>query len=65
MPDIRAGEPEAREPEGGPLDITKAGESPGWVARQPGHSNAEMVYRRYRKFIPNLHGRDGVHAVRW
>jgi hypothetical protein len=34
-------------------------------ARQLGHTNAEMVYRRYHKFIPNLRGRDGAHAARW
>jgi hypothetical protein len=26
---------------------------------------AEMVYRRYHKFSPNLRGRDGAHAARW
>jgi integrase len=45
--------------------MLEAGESPGWVARQLGHANAEMVYRRYHKFIPNLRGRDGAHAARW
>ena len=45
--------------------MLEAGESPGWVARQLGHTNAEMVYRRYHKFIPNLRGRDGAHAARW
>jgi integrase len=45
--------------------MLEAGESPGWVARQLGHTNAEMVYHRYHKFIPNLRGRDGAHAARW
>ena len=45
--------------------MLEAGESPGWVAKQLGHTNAEMVYRRYHKFIPNLRGRDGAHAARW
>ena len=40
------------------------GESPGWVAKQLGHTNAEMVYRRYHRFIPNLRGRDGANAAR-
>jgi integrase len=40
--------------------MLEAGESPGWVAKQLGHTNAEMVYRRYHKFIPNLRGRDGA-----
>src|SRR5262245_36655988 len=29
------------------------GESPAWVAQQLGHTSAEMVVRRYAKFIPN------------
>jgi integrase len=33
--------------------MLEARESPGWVARQLGHANAEMVYRRYHKFIPD------------
>ena len=45
--------------------MLEAGESPGWVAKQLGHTNTEMVYRRYHKFIPNLRGRDGAHAARW
>lgn len=45
--------------------MLEAGESPGWVAKQLGHTNSEMVYRRYHKFIPNLRGRDGAHAARW
>jgi len=44
--------------------MLELGESPGWVARQLGHTNAEMVYRRYHRFIPNLRGRDGVNAAR-
>jgi integrase len=44
--------------------MLELGESPGWVARQLGHTNAEMVYRRYHRFIPNLRGRDGVNAAK-
>lgn len=44
--------------------MLELGESPGWVARQLGHTNAEMVYRRYHRFIPNLRGRDGANAAR-
>jgi len=29
-----------------------------------GHTNAEMVYRRYHRFIPNLRGRDGALAAK-
>ena len=42
--------------------MLELGESPGWVAKQLGHTNAEMVYRRYQRFIPNLRGRDGGNA---
>lgn len=44
--------------------MLELGESPGWVAKQLGHSNTEMVYRRYHRFIPNLRGRDGTNAAR-
>ena len=44
--------------------MLELGESPGWVARQLGHSSVEMVYRRYHCFIPNLRGRDGLNAAR-
>jgi hypothetical protein len=44
--------------------MLELGESPGWVAKQLGHTNAEMVYRRYHRFIPNLRGRDGPNAAR-
>jgi hypothetical protein len=33
-------------------------------ATQLGHTNAEMVYRRYHRFIPNLRGRDGALAAK-
>lgn len=36
-----------------------SGEDPGWVAKQMGHTTEEMIFRRYRKFIPNLTRRDG------
>lgn len=42
-----------------------AGESPAWVAHQLGHTSAEMVFRRYAKFIPNLTRQDGSAASRW
>jgi integrase len=44
--------------------MLELGESPGWVATQLGHTNAEMVYRRYHRFIPNLRGRDGALAAK-
>lgn len=36
---------------------------PGGFAKQLGPTNAEMVYRRYHRFIPNLRGRDGANAA--
>lgn len=36
-----------------------SGENPEWVARQLGHSNTEMLFKVYSKFIPNLTRRDG------
>ena len=36
-----------------------AGENPEWVARQLGHSNTQMLFRTYSRFIPNLTRRDG------
>lgn len=36
-----------------------SGENPEWVARQLGHSNTEMLFRVYSRFIPNLTRRDG------
>jgi integrase len=31
----------------------------GWVSRQLGHTNDEMVIRHYARFIPNLTRQDG------
>ena len=36
-----------------------SGEDIGWVAKQLGHANTEMVIRHYHKHIPNLTRRDG------
>lgn len=36
-----------------------SGENPEWVAKQLGHANAEMLFRIYSKFVPNLTRRDG------
>ena len=36
-----------------------SGENPEWVARQLGHANTEMLFRRYSRFIPNLTRQDG------
>jgi integrase len=45
--------------------MLEAGESPAWIARQLGHTTPEMLFRRYRRFIPNLRRRDGSAATRW
>ena len=36
-----------------------SGENPEWVAKQLGHANAEMLFKTYSKYIPNLTRRDG------
>lgn len=36
-----------------------SGENPEWVARQLGHSDTQMLFKVYSRFIPNLTRRDG------
>ena len=36
-----------------------AGEAPEWIARQMGHSNTEMLFKVYSRFVPNLTRQDG------
>jgi integrase len=36
-----------------------AGEAPEWIARQMGHSNTEMLFRVYSRYVPNLTRQDG------
>ncbi|MFZ0610662.1 MAG: hypothetical protein WAM73_00340, partial [Desulfobacterales bacterium] len=36
-----------------------AGELPEWVARTLWHADTAMVYRTYRRYIPNLTRQDG------
>lgn len=36
-----------------------AGENPGWIARQMGHANTEMLFRIYSRYVPNLTRQDG------
>lgn len=36
-----------------------SGENPEWVARQLGHTNTEMLFRVYSRYIPNLTRQDG------
>lgn len=42
-----------------------SGESPEWIAKQLGHSNTEMLFRVYSRFIPNLVRQDGRLANDW
>ena len=41
-----------------------AGEAPEWIARQMGHSNTEMLFRNYSRYVPNLTRNDGSAANR-
>ncbi len=36
-----------------------SGESPEWIARQMGHTNTEMLFRVYSRYVPNLTRQDG------
>jgi integrase len=36
-----------------------AGESPEWIARQLGHTNTQMLFRVYSRYVPNLTRKDG------
>ncbi|TMM47056.1 tyrosine-type recombinase/integrase [Colwellia ponticola] len=36
-----------------------SGESPEWIARQMGHSNTQMLFQVYSRFVPNLTRQDG------
>ncbi len=36
-----------------------SGENPEWIARQMGHSNTEMLFRVYSRYVPNLTRKDG------
>jgi integrase len=39
-----------------------SGENPVWIAKQMGHSNSEVLFRVYIRFIPNLTRQDGPAA---
>jgi integrase len=36
-----------------------SGENPEWVARQLGHTNTQMLFKTYSKYVPNLTRKDG------
>lgn len=37
-----------------------SGEAPEWIAKQLGHSNTQMLFTVYSRFVPNLTRRDGA-----
>lgn len=37
-----------------------SGESPEWIARLMGHSNTQMLFTVYSRFVPNLARQDGL-----
>jgi len=39
-----------------------SGENPEWIANQLGHSNTEMLFRVYSRYVPNLTRNDGSAA---
>lgn len=36
-----------------------SGEAPEWIARQLGHTDTQMLFKRYSRYIPNLTRQDG------
>ncbi len=36
-----------------------SGENPEWIAKQMGHTNSEMLFRVYSRYVPNLTRQDG------
>jgi integrase len=36
-----------------------SGEAPEWIARQMGHTNTEMLFKVYSRYVPNLTRQDG------
>jgi integrase len=45
--------------------MLEAGENPGRVARQMGHTSAEMLWRRYARWWPQVARSDGSRAEQW
>jgi len=43
--------------------LLAAGENPEWIARFLGHSNAEMLFTVYSRYVPNLTRQDGAAAA--
>jgi len=36
-----------------------AGENPSWIAQQMGHSNTDMLFKVYARYVPNMTRQDG------
>ena len=45
--------------------MLEAGENPGWVARQMGHTSGEMLWRRYARWWPQVARSDGSRVQQW
>lgn len=45
--------------------MLEAGENPGWIARQMRHTSAEMLWRRYARWWPQMSKSDGKRAEHW
>lgn len=45
--------------------MLEAGENPGWVARQMGHTSGEMLWRRYGRWWPRVAQSDGTRVEQW
>ena len=45
--------------------MLEAGENPGWVARQMRHTSAEMLWRRYARWWPQVARSDGSKGEHW
>jgi integrase len=45
--------------------MLEAGENPGWVARQMRHTSAEMLWRRYARWWPQMARSGGSKAEQW
>ena len=45
--------------------MLKAGENPSWAARQMRHTSAEMLWRRYARWWPQMARSGGSRAEQW
>jgi hypothetical protein len=45
--------------------MLEVGENPGWVSRRMRHTSAEMLWRRYARWWPQVARSDGRKAEQW